>query len=534
MTVRSIPQKLWGTSFALATDAWRQAIGDCQVLHDTTKYRADTSSFTAQIPLALRPVCAEQVPRIVRIAQQFSVPIYPISTGRNWGYGTSVPPQSPAVILDLSLLNRIVKFNDELGVVTLEPGVTQGQLSKYLQAISAPFMVPVTGGGPDCSVIANALERGFGITPITDHFGAVISMKVVLPNGEIYESYSRAFDAAGVASAYKWSTGPYADGLFSQSNFGIVIDASIALQPRAERTGALVFVMDTNEQVDEATREIRRLLIEAGHNVGAINIMSRNRVECMLSGARKISAAAQFKGRVSMPAGAWFGFGSVYGSKEHYSATCRLIQRCLRRHGRQIRVYTRADIKRLRRLSSLAAAFGWPQFSDRLDRLDAAFDIVDGIPSIVALPLAYAKSGRPGEESVLNPAADGCGLFWYAPIVPMQRGVVIRFVQFVESVCAKYDLQAPMTLTALSPRYYAATVALLFDRTGPDAEFRARACFERLYREGLALGFMPYRLGSQFMPALAGNRCAAAPLLKAIKCALDPNQVLAPGRYSFT
>ena len=33
--------------------------------------------------------------------------------------------------------------------------------------------MPVTGAGPNCSLLANALERGYGITPPTDHFGAV-------------------------------------------------------------------------------------------------------------------------------------------------------------------------------------------------------------------------------------------------------------------------------------------------------------------------------------------------------------------------
>ena len=97
---------------------------------------------------------------------------------------------------------------DDQGM-TLEPGVTQGELSQYLQSRGLPFMVPVTGAGPSCSIVANALERGFGVTPLTDHCGAIVSMKVVLPDGELYESYTRTFNTAGVARAYKWATGPY-------------------------------------------------------------------------------------------------------------------------------------------------------------------------------------------------------------------------------------------------------------------------------------------------------------------------------------
>jgi 4-cresol dehydrogenase (hydroxylating) len=512
-----------------AISAWRRAIGDHNVIIETDRYNVDTSSFAGRIPVALRPNSVEQVQQIVRVARRFSIPIYPISTGHNWGYGTSVPVRSPCAVLDLSAMNKILDFDQELGVVTLEPGVTQGALSEYLHSRDLPFLVPVTGAGPSCSIMANALERGFGVTPITDHLAAVLSMKVVLPDGEIYESYTRAFDAAGVAQAFKWGTGPYLDGLFSQSNLGIVVDASIALQPRTERSGALFFVLDTNQQVDEATERIRELLAGAGQNIGAINVMSRSRVESMLAGSRKVS-----RGRsVSMPDGAWFGFGSVYGSKEHYRATCRLVKRCLRGRVRQIRIYTSDDVRRLRWISSLAAAVGRPNLSDLVDRLEAALNIVSGIPSTFALPLAYAKSGRANDKANLNPANDGCGLFWYAPIVPMRGGTVGKFIEFAERTCSKYGVVPAMTLTTLSERCYACTIPLLFDRTDPDAELRARMCFEELYEEGLALGFVPYRIGSQFMPYLARHGATVGPLVQTVKAALDPTMVLAPGRYSF-
>ncbi len=521
-----IDMPLAQTSLALAIGEWRRAIGDDRVITSTAQYNVDTSSFAGRIPVALRPTCAEQVQHVVKIAQRFSIPIYPVSTGHNWGYGTSVPIRSFGVIVDLSSMNRIVEFDCDLGVVTLEPGVTQGQLSEYLHSRGLPFMVPVTGAGPSCSILANALERGFGVTPITDHFGAVISMKVVLPDGEIYESYTRTFNAGG---AFKWGTGPYLDGLFSQSNLGIVVDASIALQPRPERGGALFFVLDTNQDVEEASGQIRQLLGAAVQNIGAINVMSRSRVECMLSGAQRISR----RRGMALPAGAWFGFGSVYGSREHFRATRRLVKRYLRGHARKIRIYTAGDVKRLRWVSTLASKAGWPQLTGLVDRLQAAIDIVNGVPSTVALPLAYAKSGQATDDADLNPARDGCGLFWYAPIVPMRRGVVEQFIEFAERTCSKHGLLAPITLTTLSPRCYASTIPLLFDRTNPDGERRARTCFEELYEEGLALGFVPYRMGSQFMPALERTGAGVGPVVKAIKRALDPNEVLTPGRYSF-
>jgi 4-cresol dehydrogenase (hydroxylating) len=236
---------------------------------------------------------------------------------------------------------------------------------------------------------------------------------------------------------------------------------------------------------------------------------------------------------LALPAGAWFGFGSVYGSPEHYRATCRLVKRCLRGRVRQIRISTANDLNRLRWLGALATKAGWRHLTGLADRLQAGLDVVDGVPSTVALPLAYAKSGQARDKSALNPAHDGCGLFWYSPLVPMRRGVVGQFIEFAERTCRKHGLLAPITLTTLSPRCFASTIPLLFDRLNPDAERQATICFEELYEEGLQLGFVPYRMGSQFMPVLARNGNSVGPVVAAIKGALDPNQVLAPGRYSF-
>jgi hypothetical protein len=199
----------------------------------------------------------------------------------------------------------------------------------------------------------------------------------------------------------------------------------------------------------------------------------------------------------------------------------------------RLRIYTAADIRRLRWLSTIAAAVGWPHLTALVDRLEAAIGVVDGRPSTFALPLAYAKSGLARDRADLNPARDGCGLFWYSPLVPMRPGVAAQFIAFAERICGQHGMRAAMTLTTLSPRCYACTIPLLFDRLNPEAERQARRCFEELYEKGLALGFVPYRMGAQFMPDLARHGAGVGPLVNAVKRAVDPNLVLAPGRYSF-
>ena len=54
-----------------------------------------------------------------------------MSCGHNWGYGANSPVLNHQAILDLSELRTICDFDEKLGVVEIEPGVTQGQLAYF-------------------------------------------------------------------------------------------------------------------------------------------------------------------------------------------------------------------------------------------------------------------------------------------------------------------------------------------------------------------------------------------------------------------
>lgn len=173
-------------SFDAAIGEWQALLGPDNVLSAQAAqlaYGADTTALERSIPAALRLTDAARLPELMRIAQRHRIPVHPISTGRNWGYGSALAACDACVIIDLSGLRQILHFDADMGVVTVEPGVTQAMLAAFLDAGAHPFMVPVTGAGPSCSLVGNALERGYGITPHTDHFAAVTDLEAVLADG---------------------------------------------------------------------------------------------------------------------------------------------------------------------------------------------------------------------------------------------------------------------------------------------------------------------------------------------------------------
>lgn len=214
--------------------AWQDTLGAEHVLTDSaTISAAQTATFatTQRVLAVIRPGNCKEVQACVKIANQYKTPIYPVSCGKNWGLGSRVPVQHNCVILELSRLNRILDYNEKLAYITVEPGVTFRQVYEYLREQKSNLFVSVIGGSPDASLIGNTLERGDGIGPYGDRLPHVCGLEVVLPTGECVHTGFGRFANAKTTSVSLWGVGPYLDGIFTQSNLGIVTKMTTWLMP---------------------------------------------------------------------------------------------------------------------------------------------------------------------------------------------------------------------------------------------------------------------------------------------------------------
>ncbi len=230
-------------ALASALREWKAVLGSAHVLSDSHALRgASTATFHTdqQVRAILRPGTREDVQECVRIANRFRVPVYPISSGKNWGYGSRAPVRDGA-LMDLGRMNRILDFDEELAYVTIEPGVTQRQLHEFLVERKSSLWMDATGASPECSIIGNTMERGFGHTPMGDHCANACAFEVVLPTGECIDTGFSRFPGAKAGAMGRWGVGPSLDGMFSQSNFGIVTRMSVWLMPSPERFSAFFF-----------------------------------------------------------------------------------------------------------------------------------------------------------------------------------------------------------------------------------------------------------------------------------------------------
>ncbi|GMV82896.1 MAG: hypothetical protein AMXMBFR7_40800 [Planctomycetota bacterium] len=431
-------------------------------------------------------------------------------------------------------------MDPELGLVTVEPGVTQGQLAEYLDARNLPYLVPVTGAGPDASLLGNVLERGYGITPYPDHFAAVTSLEAVLPDGSLYTPTLAAAGCERADRAYRWGLGPYLNGLFTQFGLGIVTQVTLALAPRPERVEAFFFSLPRGADLGSAAARLRDLLRRCGSTVSALNLMNARRILSMFEPyptARVPDGGTMPQALVDelmSPYGkaSWLGVGCLYGTHRTVRAAKAEIRRLL--HGWSSRPWfvTPAQACTARKWAERLPLLKNSGFARRLQRLDETLRIMNGRPSSVALRLAYWRSRHAPDAHVhMNPSRDGSGLLWYSPLVPLGAADLDSFAAFVERTCLAHGIEPLITLTTLSDRCCDSTIPLLFRRDDPAEAERAHACYEALLKQGLVLGFPPYRLPVHAMPLMVKSAQTCWRMSRSIKQALDPQNIMAPGRY---
>jgi len=226
-----LPPNVGQDVFDRAIAEFRQALGDEWVYTeeaDVALYRDAYSPFYGEAEdrvasAAVAPASTEEVQEVVRIANRHAIPIYPISTGKNLGYGGSAPNLSGSVVVDLARMNTILAVDDVRHFALVEPGVSYFDLYNHIEEHNLDVWIdcPDPGWG---SLVGNALDHGVGYTGSNyrNHFDAHCGLEVVLPDGSLMRTGMGALPDTDTWQDFKMGYGPMTAGLFGQGNYGIV------------------------------------------------------------------------------------------------------------------------------------------------------------------------------------------------------------------------------------------------------------------------------------------------------------------------
>lgn len=521
---------------AAAVTEWRSAIGSANVSVEPRELlRSGIATFqtTSTVAAVLRPGSRDEVQQCVRVANRFRVAIYPVSSGKNWGYGSRSPVRD-AVLLDLGRLNRILELNEDLAYVTLEPGVTQRQLHEHLKARGSRLWMDATGASPESSIIGNTLERGFGHTPMGDHVNHVSGFEVVLPSGDCIETGFGRFGQPAAAVS-KWGIGPALDGLFAQSNLGIVTRMTVWLMPAPERCCAFFFQSDREiADIVDALRPLRvdgtlRSVAHIGNDYKVLS-SSGQYPWVETDGRTPLSREMMARLRPAMRIGRWNGSGGLYGTRGQVREAQSALRRALSGLVSRLTFVDERTVRWFRRLERpYSLLTGRTDLSRALRIVPPLLDLLKGIPTEEFLGSAYwRKKTAPPADPDLD--RDRCGLLWASPVAPNTGRDVQAMADIGEDTALDHGFEPLISVSLITERSTTTTISLTYDRDVPGEDGRAMACYRDMLEKLVARGYPPYRLNTAAMD-FANLTGSYGDTVRAIKNALDPNGILAPGRY---
>ena len=217
--------------------------------------------------LVVLPTSVEEVQAIVRVCADSHTAIAPRIGGAAIGAFAVHPNNS--LVMDLRCMDSIVDVFVDDQVAVLEPGVTQDQLLRHLDARELRLTFGVSFGTGRSSVLASCLFGGSRSLSIK--WGAmsqsVSGLEVVLSDGSIARTGAWAVsDTPFVRDALPDLTGLF---LGWQATYGIITKFGFRLAPRHPHSARLIVLAYSLRGTLEAVRCLRRM--ECYDDIGAIS-----------------------------------------------------------------------------------------------------------------------------------------------------------------------------------------------------------------------------------------------------------------------
>ncbi len=503
------------------------------------EYRRNVSGLQRAIPLVVTPASAAQVTSLVQLANEKALKLYPISSGRNWGLGSRLPVVDDCIILDLQKMNRIVELNERHGYVVIEPGVTQIQLYEYLQAQRSNHIFNVIGSGKDTSLIGNAMDRGIGyFSPRCENLS---SLEVVLGNGETLRTGFSHFAHSQVSALYRHGIGPSLDGLFFQSNFGIVTKASLDLISNEDEHAAILIALreDANlaAYIDALAALRRRGILQTAFHIAnrertrisVTPLLYRSYLRQGLPAPQALQKAEETFAREFRHN--WATMGGLLGTKEQIRYSYRAT-RSLLKNLADVRLITDRRIawaERILNVLSPFAAFRRKRLV--LAALETVYGYCKGMPSDSALDSVTWAVDKTLLESG-NPDRSDAGLLYALPLLPFDGHSLLECLKIVDEICGRHAFTPYMTFNMINDKCLESVINIAYLRNDPAGNARAHQCIESLNRAFLAGGLTPYRMGIYGMQDLFDPADRYWRIVRDLKQVFDPNHVIAPRRYN--
>jgi len=244
-------------------DEIRKIVDESRVLTDKSDlyaYGFDASIHHAMPDVVVRVKNAEEVEKIVGIANQYLIPV--VARGAGTGLSGQAVPIEGGILLDMTSMNRIKEIHIEDLYCVVEPGVIYAKLNEALAEYGF-FFPPSPGSGDVCTIGGMIAANASGMRAIK--YGAtrdyILGMEVVFPHGRVRFGSRTLKNSAGY-QIERLMVG-------SEGTLGIITEATLRVSPLPEKRGVALASFDDVVKAGEGVAAI----IGSGLIPSALEIM---------------------------------------------------------------------------------------------------------------------------------------------------------------------------------------------------------------------------------------------------------------------
>ena len=408
------------------------------------------------------PHTTEEVQEVVRLCAAERVPVVAFGTGTSLEGQVNAP--RGGICLDFREMNRVLAVHAEDLDCVIEPGITRKQLNEYLRDKGVFFPIDP---GADASLGGMAATRASGTNAV--RYGTmkdnVLSLKVVLANGEVVQTARRAKKSSAGYDLTRLMIG-------SEGTLGIITGLTLRLSGIPEAIASGICPFPSVEAACNATI----LTIQSGIPVARIELLDEMQVK-----------ACNAYSKLNLPETPML-FLEFHGSDASVAEQSQRFGEIARDLG--------------------GGPFDWATKAEDRSRLWQARH--DAYWAVRAL--------RPGGTAL---ATDVC--------VPISR--LADCVTETEEDLKRLNLLSPIVGHVGDGNFH---LSMMIDLDDADEVSRAKAFLERLVDRALAMDGTctgEHGIGQGKMKYLkAEHGEAALETMRAIKRALDPLDILNPGK----
>jgi len=216
---------------------------------DLICYSYDSTPLSHLPDVVIAPETAEKIAAIVKLANQYKIPIVPRGGGTNLS-GGSVPLQG-GIVLSLHKMDKILEIDEENLTATVQAGVITAALHQAAEKIGlfyppdpqSMFMSTIGGnvaenaGGPHC--------LKYGVT--RDY---ILGMEVVTPTGDVLRLGGKVIKYVSGYDLMRLFTG-------SEGTLGIITEVTLKLLPLPETKKTILAVF---EKLDNAAQAVSAII----------------------------------------------------------------------------------------------------------------------------------------------------------------------------------------------------------------------------------------------------------------------------------